>query len=476
MGMCGGGEGYSTSAQASQPWDVQAQYLSPLFASNFASLFGRNPNTGGTITPEDQTKYNNMFAGKDAQGNDLAGTIKYYGGDKWKSGPLNNAKGMNTSVQETIAPNVAGFSPEELAAQNIIKQRTLGKTEANVNLGPGGQLANVSTGYTPLIPNAKTAMNNIVTGNTKINPASMNASSVNAPSNISAERVSFPGSMNTPQVGDTDLGYKYWDELGNMAGGSSQNPYLEQNISNATRNMTRDFYDYQLPSLDTTAEMAGKYGGNTWGKLRNDAYDTYLRNLGEQESTMRGNAYDTNQANALSAMNTGGNLATTESGYDANRALQQASMDLSRQSQEYGTKADIGKFNADLGLQGQTSQAGNELQRFIQNAMMGQEAGRTNAGFQQDANVGNVSNIMQGAGMAAPIQQSDYEDISRLAASGESQSGKWQDVLDAFVNQFQTQEMEPYQRASLMSNLLSGDFGGTTMASGQTAGGGGGCF
>jgi hypothetical protein len=89
--------------------------------------------------------------------------------------------------------------------------------------------------------------------------------------------------------------------------------------------------------------------------------------------------------------------------------------------------------------------------------------------------VGNINNIMQGSGMAAPIQQADYEDISKLAASGEAQSSKWQDVLNEFVKQFQTQQMEPYQRSSLMSNLLSGDFGGSTMASGQQANSGG-CF
>lgn len=474
MGMCGG-DGYSTSNQASQPWEVQAQYLSPLFASSFASMYGRNPNTNGTLTTEDKTKYNNMFTGKDEQGNNLPGTLEYYGGNAWNSGPLNNAKGMGSSVQTTIAPNLAGFSPEELAAQNIIKQRTLKNTSANVNLGPGGQLASVDTGYTPLISNAKTAMNRVVTGQDKINPASMSAASVNQQPGISAQNINLPNPMQTPQIGSTDLGYRYWNELGNMAGGSSQNPYLEQNISNATRNMTRDFYDYQLPSMDTTAEMAGKYGGNTWGNLRNDAYDTYLQNLGQMESNMRGNAYDTNQANALGAMNTGGNLASTQSGYDANKALNQAQMDLSRQSQQYGTAADIGKTNATLGLQGQTSQAGNELQRFIQNAMFGQEAGRTNAGFQQDANVGNISNIMQGSGMAAPIQQSDYEDISRLAASGEAQSSKWQDVLNEFVKQFEFAQNEPYQRQANMSNLLSGDFGGVTTGSGQTANSGG-CF
>jgi hypothetical protein len=365
MGMCGGGGGYSTSNQESQPWDVQAQYLAPLFASSFSSMFGRNPNNAnGELPSEDKAKYNNMFYGKDAQGNNLPGTIEYYGGNAWNANPVGNKQGMNTGTQTTVAPNLAGFSPEEIAVQNVIKQRALGNTTALVPLGNNGSLDSMSTGYTSLIPNSKNAMNAIVTGQNRINPASMSASSVSAPSNINAPNINLPGNMNTPQIANTDLGYRYWNELGNMAGGSNQNPYLEQMIGNANRNLTRDFYDYQLPSLDTTAEMAGRYGGNTWAKLRNDAYDTYLQNLGQTESNMRGSAYNTNQANALGAMNTGGNLASTQSGYDAAKAQQQAEMDLSRQSQQYGTAADINKTQAGLGLQAQTSQARGQCGKY----------------------------------------------------------------------------------------------------------------
>lgn len=471
MGMCGGGGGYSTSNQESQPWDVQAKYLSPLFRSSFVSMYGTDPQGNGNdkLTPEEQAKFNNQFAGVDANGNPLPGQIQYYGNPTiWNSGPGGNI-GLNSNLQTTKAANVAGFSPEEMAAQDAMIARAQGRSTVDTGIGT------INTGYSNLIPQSKTAMSGIITGQNRINPASMSAQSVGLIPQVQNPYISMPQGMNTPQIGNTDLGYQYWNQLGNMASGSNQNPYLEQMISNSNRNLTRDFYNYQLPSLDSTAELAGRYGGNTWGNLRNDAYDTYLQNMGQNEANMRGQAYNTNQANALGAMNTGGNLAATQSGYNADRASQQAQMDLARQSQQYNTAADIGKTQAELGLQAQTSNAGNELQRLIQNAMFGQEAGKTNSEYQQQANIGNIENIMQGAGMAAPIAQADYNDIANLAASGESKSSKWQDVIDAFVNQFQTQQMEPYQRASLMSNLLSGDFGGNVMSTGnQTSSGG--CF
>jgi hypothetical protein len=237
-----------------------------------------------------------------------------------------------------------------------------------------------------------------------------------------------------------------------MAGGSSQNPYLERMIGNATRNVTNDFYNYQLPSLATDAEKAGMFGGNTFGKIRNDAYDRYLQNIGDIESNMRGQAYNTNQANALGAMGLGGTLATSQADINAARNLQQAN----------------------LGLQAQTSQAGNELQRGIQNAANQQEMSRTNAEFTQQANVGNVGNILQAAPIAPSLGQASYEDISKLAGVGEVNTNLAQRIIDAYMNMYNQGQYEPYERASLMSNLLSGDFGGTTLSTASSPNSGGG--
>lgn len=437
MGSMSGGSGYSTSNTESQPWEVQADYLAPMFRQSFASMFGLDPSSGGGLSQAEKDKFYTSFQGREQDtGKALPGMIEYWG----TGATLPNASGRWASPNSIInkyapeAPTVAGYSPEQMAAQELITGRLKGQGRV------GTQLGSMDTGYNTLVPSAIGAYESVVKGQNKINPASMNAASV-AP-NLT---------INAPQIGSTDLGYRYWDQLGNMAGGSNQNPYLERMISSATRNLGNDFYNYQLPSIETDAEKAGMFGGNTFGKIRNDAYDRYLQNVGDVEANMRGQAYNTNQANALGAMGLGGTLAGTQADINAQRQLQQAN----------------------LGLSAQTSQAGNELQRAIQNAMNQQEMGRTNAGFTQQANIGNIGNILSAGQLAPQLGQASYDDISKLAAVGESNSAMNQRILDAYRDFFTTQQYEPYERASLMSNLLSGDFGGTTMATAKAPQSGG---
>lgn len=441
MGMYGGSGGYSTSNTASQPWDVQGNYLQPLFRQNYAAMFGLKPGEGGEgaveLTPEEQRKYYSTFMGREQDSNrPLPGTLQYFGAgdDVGQASGRWDAPSNIINRYAPVAPTVAGLSPEQEAAQKLVTGRLQNQTRVGTPLGF------MDTGYNTLIPSSIGAYESIVKGQNRINPASMSAAAV-AP-NLT---------INAPQIGSTDLGYRYWSELGNMAGGSNQNPYLERMIGNATRNVTNDFYNYQLPSLATDAEKAGMFGGNTYGKIRNDAYDRYLQNVGDIEANMRGQAYNTNQANALGAMGLGGTLAGSQADINAQRALQQAN----------------------LGLSAQTSQAGNELQRAIQNAANQQEMARQNAGFTQEANIGNIGNILNAGQLAPNLGQASYEDISKLAGVGESNTALAQKILDAYRDFYTTQQYEPYERASLMSNLLSGDFGGSNIGavSNRTTGG-----
>ena len=439
MGTYGGdGGGYGTSSTASEPWDVQGNYLQPLFRSQYAAMYGYKPDPQGglmELSDEDRTKYYNQFYGVDAAGKSLPGKLDYFGAGDTSQG-TNRWKSQNQVIDKYApnAPTVAGFSPEQLAAQSLITGRLQGRGNVATPLGF------MDTGYNTLIPSSISAYENIMTGRNKINPASMGSTQV-AP-NLT---------INAPQIGSTDLGYRYWNQLGNMAGGSNQNPYLESMINRAKSGVSRDYYESYLPTLDTDAQKAGVFGGNNWANLRDKSYDTYLRNLGDVETGMRGQAYNTNQANALSAMGLGGELASSQGNIDANRAMQQAN----------------------LGLTAQTSQAGNELQRAIQNADNQQEAQRTNAGYQQQANIGNISNILTGAPQAPGLGQSSYEDISKLAAVGESNTNMAQRILDAYINFANQKQYEPYEREILMSNLLSGNFGGTSVATADNAGSGG---
>ena len=155
--------------------------------------------------------------------------------------------------------------------------------------------------------------------------------------------------------------------------------------------------------------------------------------------------------------------------------MNQAQLENQSRATEYETNADIKKLIAQLGLQARTAQAGSELTRNTQNALLSQEANQGNAGFTQQANIQNVANVMQGSQVAPGVSQSDYADIAALAGVGEAQGAKQQDIIDAFVKRFETNQNEPNVRMANMSNLLSGSFGGTT-TSRAPATSSGGCF
>lgn len=419
MGMYGGDGGYdSESSTNTSPWAGQAEYLKPLFQSTFAGAFGIDPGEFGKNDTRNvgagDPLFNQFLGVMPVSNEDLPGRLNYFGDYAYNTAWQDPRK--ITTKYASEAPTVSNFSPEEIAAQNIITARSKGQS-----VSPEGY----QTGYSTLIPSSKTALEKILTGQNKINPASMTASNV-----ADISRINSP-----------DLDYRYWSDLDKMAGGNQRNPYLEDMIRNSKENLRREYYDYTLPALDTTAEAAGRYGGGIWEKLRKDSYDEYLDAIGEIETGMRGEAYNTDMNRSLSALGLGGELASTQSG---------------------------------MGLQAQTAQAANELSRATSNAGLSQEAARINAANTQEANVANIANILQGSPVAAPVAQADYEDIAKLAGVGESKTQQAQNILDAYIKFFESEQMEPYQRAALLSNLLAGDFGGTSVSAARTSGSSGG--
>lgn len=468
----GGGGGYANSTTSNEPWKVQGDYLRDMFRTGYSGLTGLDE-SGNPVGSN--SKFMQAFKGVDASGNNVPGKLEYVGDSAglWGGEGLNaiadgTNKGLGSStLKMTAAPTVAAFTPEEIAAQNIIKGRLQGYNTATT----GGNTYN--TGYSELIPQAKSALGNILTGENQINPASYSAANVATPSTINRPAIGTPDSFSAPTIGNTDLGYKYWNELGDVAGNKT-NPYLENMITNAKENMWNDYTNYGVPGTNTTAEAAGRYGGNTWKKLREDLYNKTSKNAGQVETAMRGNAFDTSMNRALEAMNLGGSLAGTQAGFDADRATRQASMEMDRRAKEYDTSAAAKQLTGQLGLQADTAQAGNELTKNIQNALFSQEASREGAGYTQQANIQNLANIMQGSQVAPGVSQSDYDDIAKLAAVGESQGAKQQDIIDAFVQRFNTNQQEPLERLAFESNLFSGDLGGTTTSRAPATSGG--CF
>jgi len=75
----------------------------------------------------------------------------------------------------------------------------------------------------------------------------------------------------------------------------------------------------------------------------------------------------------------------------------------------------------------------------------------------------------QALGYAPGLAESDYADIGKLAAVGEEQQSYEQALIDEAIRRWETEQLEPWQRLGMYSNLVTGNFGGTTssMASGK---------
>lgn len=74
---------------------------------------------------------------------------------------------------------------------------------------------------------------------------------------------------------------------------------------------------------------------------------------------------------------------------------------------------------------------------------------------------------MQGMSTIAPqLDQMDYFDIGKLAAVGEEKQGMKQALINEQVKRHEFSQLEPWQRLGMFTNLVSGDWGGTTSSTG----------
>lgn len=89
--------------------------------------------------------------------------------------------------------------------------------------------------------------------------------------------------------------------LDQIASGQGNNPYLDQLVSSAQKSVTDAYNNNVAPSQTTAAVNSGSFGNS--GLQQAQAYDRsqLQQNLGNIATSMYGNAYNTNQANALSA-------------------------------------------------------------------------------------------------------------------------------------------------------------------------------
>jgi hypothetical protein len=77
--------------------------------------------------------------------------------------------------------------------------------------------------------------------------------------------------------------------------------------------------------------------------------------------------------------------------------------------------------------------------------------------------------IQQNAIAASPgMAEADYNDISKLAAVGEEKQGMNQQLINDQKSKWDFNQMEPWQRLGMYSNLVNGSFGGVTSSTSRS--------
>ncbi len=438
--MASTGGGYNSTTTGA-PWEGQSKFLNPLFNTAFYGVTGREKDEEGHFKDTGINQvYEDFFSNNPeikAPGKlEYFGTTNPQGQGQWAA-PINRI--LNLTDTEKGAPTVAEFTDEQKAAQTA--------TEALANRRIGNQNS--------LLGKAETGLGNIISGGNKIPYYDIATPQINDPGEISGQKINY-----NPNMQAANLNYSNWNDLNTISGGGGGNKYLDDMITAATRGQRNRYLNDIVPDINSAAEDAGARGSGAWADLRSQAAEDYLTSTGDVEANLRGNAFQNQLQAQMEALGLSGNLAGKSADYtqDANR------------------------LNTELGLQKATTEAGygqeantanvmNDLQRYMEQAGISSDINKQNATLKTQTDTQNIQNIMNSIFGAPDINQAGYDDIANLSASGAEQQQMNQDVLNAYIQQFEQGQLEPWNRASLLSQLVGGNFGGTVTTSAQQKGG-----
>lgn len=411
--MSGGG-GYEQGSTSTGPWKGQESYLTDIFSTGRKMSTGKNlkgedilsgPENLKIWNPETQS-YNQVSSNFKDTWLDSPLAYQYYGYTPQRSAETGALTGINKRAGQDA---VAGFDPLQTEAQIKIAQR------ARDN---------------PLNRQAQSSVLGIMSGEDKVDPYTMNAANIN-----------YTPNMLPWQMGDVNYAGK--SELSNTAEGDylkgNANPYLDPMFEGASRQLNRNFNRNIIPSIDSSAELSGRYGSDVWRNMRGDANADYLNSIEDLAASMYGGAYESERGRMMDAQQLGAGLAS-----------------------------DVAKTNALLGQESGALNTQLGLQKGLAEAGFRQEANKFNPEMMYRAQSENLGNVMNMAQFAPNLALQDYEDYARMAAVGEERRAMDQANRDQMIRAWEFYNQEPIMRLGNYSNLVSGSYGGTTNSSAES--------
>jgi len=453
--MGGGGGGY-TSTASGKPWEDQAEYLRPLFETSFYGASGKklnpdydpkHPEKAKQFLNEIDSAFENWFFPDElgTQNYEIPGRLEYFGAgipyeNRWKA-PTNIIDKYTRATSGS--PTIAEFTlPQSLAQQYT-------QNLADSRLGDTGIPTSTS-----LLGKSETALGNVITGGKSIPYHDISTPTINDPGNITGKTINY-----SPNMPVANFNYDYWNPLSDVAEGRGGNKYLDDMITAATRGINRNYLNNVIPNINSAAEDAGARGSGAWEDLRTNANKDYLESIGDVEAKIRGGAFSNQLDAQIRALGLGGELSGREADYmqEANRINTTLGLEKATTEAGYGQQADVQNVM-------------NDLQRYFEQAGITSDINKQNALLQTEADTKNIDNILQSLGFAPELNQATYSDIAALSASGTEQQQMNQDILNSYVQKWEQGELEGWNRAALLSQLVGGNFGGTVTQTAQKKG------
>jgi hypothetical protein len=304
--------------------------------------------------------------------------------------------------QPTVQGGLPTFVPRPTAGLSQEQQSAMGAV--------GGMVG----GATGTSGTANTFLNNLIGGQNQITPTQTQAAQINPLAQVQAQQAGTEkayadraqaqqataqqgqaSQATAQQTGATQqaqsqnaqadqsksgkINFGYTQQLTDMVNTNNQNPYLAKMVAAAIQPVSENYRSTVIPTLQSGAQAAGRYGGSANDFLTNMAATDYERNIGDLSTKMYGTAYENDMNRALQAMQLGGQLGTSQAGYDTQSNLSNAQLgtQANLQNAQLGTGVSLANANNDLTRQLQNSQLG--TQAAIQNAQLGTQASLQNA-------------------------------------------------------------------------------------------------
>lgn len=237
-------------------------------------------------------------------------------------------------------------------------------------------------------------------------------------------------------VGNIDI----TGQLNSSLQGGSLNPFLDQIVQGATRNLNRQFETQTVPGIRDAAMAAGQRGGASEGIARGMAAEGLQNNVADVIAQIYGSAFESGSQERQNAMGIVSNAAAQ------NPQLQLQAAGLNQQGTQLGLSAAdmilnqvMGGTNAALqGVSTGTAQAGNLL--------------GTGAAQQQQQ-------LFQSLGLIPSLQNAGLAQMGLGNQIGLQQLGQGQAQIDSDIARFFFEQFAPYTQLAQFQNFIMGNYG-----------------